>query len=79
MRNEPNIFCVLQLVSALKCVRESVMDDRRLSTFEFSVSGIVPALHNLLALVERQPGSYPARIFGEVGAFPAVQRARIMV
>ncbi|KAK6057909.1 hypothetical protein COOONC_04534, partial [Cooperia oncophora] len=52
----------------LKCVRESVLDDRRLSTFEFSVSGIVPALHNLLALVERQPGSYPARIFGETFA-----------
>lgn len=62
---QPRIEKVQELVSALKCVRESVMDDRRLSTFEFSVSGIVPALHNLLALVERQPGSYPARIFGE--------------
>ncbi|KAJ1366082.1 hypothetical protein KIN20_026670 [Parelaphostrongylus tenuis] len=62
---QPRIEKVQELVSALKCVRESVLDDRRLSTFEFSVSGIVPALHNLLALVERQPGSYPARIFGE--------------
>ncbi|KIH67050.1 HECT-domain protein [Ancylostoma duodenale] len=65
---QPRIEKVQELVSALKCVRESVMDDRRLSTFEFSVSGIVPALHNLLALVERQPGSYPARIFGETFA-----------
>uniref|UniRef100_A0A158P7N2 E3 ubiquitin-protein ligase n=1 Tax=Angiostrongylus cantonensis TaxID=6313 RepID=A0A158P7N2_ANGCA len=62
---QPRIEKVQELVSALKCVRESVLDDRRLSTFEFSVSGIVPALHNLLSLVERQPGSYPARIFGE--------------
>ncbi|KAK6029560.1 HECT-domain protein [Ostertagia ostertagi] len=65
---QPRIEKVQELVSALKCVRESVLDDRRLSTFEFSVSGIVPALHNLLALVERQPGSYPARIFGETFA-----------
>ncbi|KJH41368.1 HECT-domain protein [Dictyocaulus viviparus] len=62
---QPRIEKVQELVSALKCVRESVLDDRRLSTFEFSVSGIVPALHNLLSLCERQPGSYPARIFGE--------------
>uniref|UniRef100_A0A1I7WSM5 E3 ubiquitin-protein ligase n=1 Tax=Heterorhabditis bacteriophora TaxID=37862 RepID=A0A1I7WSM5_HETBA len=62
---QPRIEKVQELLSALKCVRDSVMDDRRLSTFEFSVSGVVSALHNLLSLVERQPQSYPARIFGE--------------
>lgn len=42
-----------------------MVDERRLSTFEFSVSGVVPAMHQLLSLCEKAPTSYPARIFKE--------------
>ncbi|CAB3409028.1 unnamed protein product [Caenorhabditis bovis] len=62
---QPRIERVQDLVSAMRVVHESIVDDRRLSTFEFSVSGIVPALYNLLSLIEIHPESYPASIFRE--------------
>ncbi|RCN41882.1 hypothetical protein ANCCAN_12155 [Ancylostoma caninum] len=39
-----------KLVSALRCVRDFVMDDRRLSTFEFFVFGVVPCVAQLACL-----------------------------
>ncbi|CAI5448918.1 unnamed protein product [Caenorhabditis angaria] len=62
---QPRIERVQDLVSAMRVVHESIVNDRLLSTFEFSVSGIVPALYSLLSLIETYPESYPASIFKE--------------
>lgn len=52
-------------------IHEVVVGDCRLSTFEFSISGIIAALHELLALAEIHPESYPARMFREAFSTPA--------
>lgn len=57
---------VQEYCAAIRTVHESIADDRRLSTFEFSVSGIVPALCGLLSLMDKLPDSYPTKIFKEV-------------
>uniref|UniRef100_A0A8R1HR92 E3 ubiquitin-protein ligase n=1 Tax=Caenorhabditis japonica TaxID=281687 RepID=A0A8R1HR92_CAEJA len=57
---------VQDYLAAMKLVRESVVDDRRLSTFEFSVSGIVPALFHLLSIMDQYPGTFIVSIFHEV-------------
>ncbi|CAD6199393.1 unnamed protein product [Caenorhabditis auriculariae] len=62
---QPRIERVQDIVSAMKVLYDSIVDDRRLSTFEFTVSGIVLTLNQLLELVERHPDSYPATIFKE--------------
>ncbi|CAI4227539.1 unnamed protein product [Auanema sp. JU1783] len=64
-KRQPRIERVQELVAAMKVVRDSVMDDRRLSTFEFSVSGVIPVLLDVLLLVDSHPNAYPARIFME--------------
>ncbi|PAV66473.1 hypothetical protein WR25_22510 isoform C [Diploscapter pachys] len=68
---QPRIEQVRELVSALQMIHEVVVGDCRLSTFEFSISGIIAALHELLALAEIHPESYPARMFKEAFSTPA--------
>ncbi|PIC33910.1 hypothetical protein B9Z55_013719 [Caenorhabditis nigoni] len=57
---------IQEYTAAIKILYDSVVDDRRLSTFEFSVSGIVPALFALLSAIEKSPTDfYMRRIFME--------------
>ncbi|CAI2350375.1 unnamed protein product [Caenorhabditis sp. 36 PRJEB53466] len=62
----PRIERVQEFVQAMRYVADSVIDDRRLSTFEFSVSGIVPALFNLLSVFEKYPDCFAFGIFREM-------------
>ncbi|CDK13343.1 E3 ubiquitin-protein ligase [Caenorhabditis elegans] len=62
---QPRIERVQEYCAAISTLHESIVDDRRLSTFEFSVSGIVPALFGLLSMMEKFPDSFPSRIFKE--------------
>ncbi|EFO85309.1 hypothetical protein CRE_21657 [Caenorhabditis remanei] len=59
---------VQEYTKAIKTVHESIIDDRRLSTFEFSVSGIVPALYALLSSMDKYPDCFTTKIFMEVFA-----------
>lgn len=59
---------VQEYTKAINTVHESIVDDRRLSTFEFSVSGIVPALYALLSSMDKYPDCFTTKIFMEVFA-----------
>uniref|UniRef100_A0A1I7V093 E3 ubiquitin-protein ligase n=1 Tax=Caenorhabditis tropicalis TaxID=1561998 RepID=A0A1I7V093_9PELO len=50
---------------AFQTVRDSIIDDRRLSTFEISVSGIVPALCGFLSCMDTYPDALLTKVFKE--------------
>nr|CAD2122828.1 unnamed protein product [Meloidogyne enterolobii] len=55
-----------EFVSILKKIRSSLSDDRQLSIFEISISGLVPALLNLVKLIEANPSGILAEMFTEI-------------
>lgn len=70
-KNPQNFFSIynknfFQFVSILKKIRFSLSDDRQLSIFEISISGLVPALLNLVKLIEANPSGILAELFTEV-------------
>ncbi|EGT38408.1 hypothetical protein CAEBREN_30160, partial [Caenorhabditis brenneri] len=55
---QPVINKLHKYMDAMETVYTSVIDDRRLSTFEFSVSGIVPVIFALLSSMDKYPDVY---------------------
>lgn len=55
-----------ELEAALKCMHSSVINDRLLSTFELSISGIVDALLAYLKFIQRDTDCGMAVIFRRV-------------
>lgn len=58
-----------ELEAALKCMHSSVVNDRLLSTFELSISGIVEALLAFLKFVQGDTDCEVAVIFRKVNIF----------
>lgn len=55
-----------QLQSILSKVRDTLLDERILSVFEISVSGLVPSLLEFIENVHRSPKGVLAKCFAEV-------------
>lgn len=58
-----------ELEAALKCVHSSVVNDRMLSTFELSISGIIDALLEFVKFLQKDINGEIAVIFRKVGMF----------
>lgn len=55
-----------KLKAALHTIRSSVVKERLLSTFELAISGLVPALLNLLVVVRQLPNCSTRILFCQV-------------
>lgn len=61
-----NYLFFLKFISILNKIRSSLSDDRQLSIFEISISGLVPALLYLVKFIEVNPSGILAALFTEV-------------
>lgn len=58
-----------ELKASLNCLYNSVINDRLLSTFEFSISKVVEALLSLLLVVRKDLKCSIANVFKKVSIF----------